>query len=657
MDGVTYAIAFLGGGLALTAGYVMVTKAANAPAPRVKKLPKPSTKGEKVEAVKVKQTDAGPNEAKRRKRAAAAAAKKAADAKAIADAEADARRALAHKQKAAKVATAEALMKKEKYDADAKARKAAVAQQAKAELAASAALKKANKAAEDKAAKAAEDKKKNAAANAAKAAEDEKVNAKKREAKKEALRAAAAKRKQDIADTKKREEERLAAIAAEEERLAAIEREEAKKEAELEALKRAKSANWEEAGKKAVAERQLKLDAKAARKAKNQAKNQARADAKLKFEMEIEAGVEALKNGGGSYDVDADDDDLDDDEDDAEDGAEDGAEDDEDDEGEADEGEADEATEDVAEDAAEAVEEPEDDLAEKVGEAEAESNEIKADAEAIKARVDAAKAKVDGLETAAAPAADEAAVAKPVVKPVKEAAPWDPNAWAAEPKKMPKVVPEAYRTYKDDTALMADATDDVTAVRGAVAAPAIDSLVYIKDGPVAYSSEKPTVICFWAKFAKGDYTTIVGVSDIADDFKEQANFVGISVDPNVDDAKGFLKKMGTAMPELDVKKCNANYPLAWDEDKKVKNAFMKACRLNSLGASATFIVDKKGNFIWREQFGQGYAPKKGQLREQLRRHCAGESLLSNGLKPVDEDDDEDLADGDMDCDYDSDLGF
>ena len=29
MDGVTYAIAFLGGGLALTAGYVMVTKAAN----------------------------------------------------------------------------------------------------------------------------------------------------------------------------------------------------------------------------------------------------------------------------------------------------------------------------------------------------------------------------------------------------------------------------------------------------------------------------------------------------------------------------------------------------------------------------------------------------------------------------------------------------
>merc|ERR1711935_211551 len=113
-------------------------------------------------------------------------------------------------------------------------------------------------------------------------------------------------------------------------------------------------------------------------------------------------------------------------------------------------------------------------------------------------------------------------------------------------------------------------------------APALDSLVYIKDGP---------------------------------------------------DAKSFLKKMGTAMPELDVKKMLANYPLAWD-------------------------VDKTGKVLWREQFGQGYAPKKGQLREQLRRHCGGEGMLSNGKKPVDEESDEDLAEGaEMDCDYDSDLGF
>jgi len=650
MEGVTYAIGILGSGLALTVGYVMIKQAANAPAPRVKKLPKPSTKGQKEKPAPVKQVDNGPNEAKRRKRAAAAKAKASAEAAAKDAAAATVRKELAAQQKATKLATAEALMKKDAYDAEAKARKSAVAAQAKAELKSLETRRKENKAAEDKAAKTAEAKKKAAAANVEKLAKEEKVNAKKREAKKEALRAGAAARKQAIADSKKREEERLEAIAGEEARLAAIQAEEDKKEAALEALKREKSANWEESGKKAVAERQKKLDVKLARKTAKQAKNQARADEKQAFEQEIEAGVEALKNGGGSYDVAEDDDDEDDDEDvdgeDDEDADEDADEDDED----ADEGEADEATEDaaeddaedVADDAAEAVEEPADDLAEKIGEAEDESNAIKVDAEAIKERVDAAKAKVDGLETAEAPAA---AAAKPVAKPVVAAAPWDSEAWRAEPKKMPKTVPEAYCTYSDDSALGKDA-------------PALDSLVYIKDGPVAYSSEIPTVIVFWAKFAKGDYTSIVGVSEICDDFKEQAQFVGISVDPNVDDAKSFLKKMGTAMPELDVKKMLANYPLAWDVDKTVKNAFMEACGLMTLGASATFIVDKKGKVLWREQFGQGYAPKKGQLREQLRRHCGGEGMLSNGKKPVDEESDEDLAEGaEMDCDYDSDLGF
>ena len=234
--------------------------------------------------------------------------------------------------------------------------------------------------------------------------------------------------------------------------------------------------------------------------------------------------------------------------------------------------------------------------------------------------------------------------AAPVKKPVKAAAPFDPNKWAEEPKKMPKEVQEAYRTYSDDGSFGKDA-------------PALDTLEWIKGDAVAYSSEKPTVVVFWAKFAKGDYTTIVGVSDIFDDFKEQAQFIGISLDPVVADAKSFLKKIGTAMPELDVKKCVVPYSLAFDTGKTVKEAFRTTSGLMSLTASACFIIDAKGKILWREQFGQGYAPKKGQLREQLRRHCAGEGLLSNGKKPVVEDSDEDLADGDMDCDYDSDLGF
>jgi len=247
----------------------------------------------------------------------------------------------------------------------------------------------------------------------------------------------------------------------------------------------------------------------------------------------------------------------------------------------------------------------------------------------------------EGSEAAAVP---KAAELEESTKPTLQEGEWDPDAWRAEPKKMPKEVAEAYRTYSDDGALGKDA-------------PALDTLEYIQGGPVAYSSDKPTVIVFWAKFAKGDYTTVVGVSEICDDFKEQAQFLGVSVDPNVDDAKSFLKKIGTAMPELDVKKLVVPYALAFDAGKAVKNAFMKACGLNSLGASATFIVDKKGKILWREQFGQGYAPKKGQLREQLRRHCGGEGLLSNGKKPVEEEDDEDLADGDMDCESYTPPGF
>lgn len=249
--------------------------------------------------------------------------------------------------------------------------------------------------------------------------------------------------------------------------------------------------------------------------------------------------------------------------------------------------------------------------------------------------------RVDSLEQPAEPAA---ANVVPVRKPVAAAIPFDPNKWAEEPKKMPKEVQEAYRTYSDDGSFGKNA-------------PALDSLEWIKGDAVAYSSEKPTVIVFWAKFAKGDYTTITGVSDIFDDFKEQAQFMGISLDPVVDDAKSFLKKIGTAMPELDVKKCVVPYSLAFDTGKTVKEAFRTTSELMSLTASACFIIDAKGKIVWREQFGQGYAPKKGQLREQLRRHCAGEGLLSNGKKPVVEDSDEDLADGDMDCDYDSDLGF
>ena len=52
---------------------------------------------------------------------------------------------------------------------------------------------------------------------------------------------------------------------------------------------------------------------------------------------------------------------------------------------------------------------------------------------------------------------------------------------------------------------------------------------------------------------------------------------------------------------------------------------------------------------WREQFSQNHTLNLGQFPEQARRLVAGEALLSNGPRPVeeaDEDDVMDLPDGD-----------
>lgn len=62
--------------------------------------------------------------------------------------------------------------------------------------------------------------------------------------------------------------------------------------------------------------------------------------------------------------------------------------------------------------------------------------------------------------------------------------------------------------------------------------------------------------------------------------------------------------------------------------------------------------------VWREQFGQGYPPAKGQLEEQLRRLLTGETLLSNGPNPkkADEEEEEEMDVGDV-SDDDLGLGF
>jgi len=164
------------------------------------------------------------------------------------------------------------------------------------------------------------------------------------------------------------------------------------------------------------------------------------------------------------------------------------------------------------------------------------------------------------------------------------------------------------------------------------------------------------VVTFFAKFAQGDYTTIVGVNKLAAAFSD-VSFVGLSIDPEKGDAEGFLKKLGTAMPEIYIDSLDVSYPLAWDNGKAVKEAYRKVAGMMSLGASACFVVDSAGTIVWREQFGQGHAPHQGQLGEQIRRTVAGEELLKNGPKPAEEVEEEEELDMGGADDYDSDLGF
>ena len=199
---------------------------------------------------------------------------------------------------------------------------------------------------------------------------------------------------------------------------------------------------------------------------------------------------------------------------------------------------------------------------------------------------------------------------------------------------------DMYLTYDNDKALGRPA-------------PALDSVEYFKGEPVALGGGKLTVVMFFGKFAKGDYTTIDGCGKLSEVFPT-VQFVGIALDPKKEDAEKFLAKIGTEMKENSIKKMTCPFPLAWDAGKTAKTAYSA---LGLVAPSSIYVVGGDGNIVWREQFGQGYSPpKKGQLREQLYQLVTGGALLKNGDPPVVSDDEEEMDLGGED-DYDDDLGF
>jgi hypothetical protein len=162
---------------------------------------------------------------------------------------------------------------------------------------------------------------------------------------------------------------------------------------------------------------------------------------------------------------------------------------------------------------------------------------------------------------------------------------------------------------------------------------------------------------FWSKAYKGDYTTLRDISKIADAFGDDIQFVGIGIDPSKSDSESFLKKIGTKMPEIYIKKpLEVNFPLAYDVDLELKEAYKSTAKMLSLGASAVFLVGGDRTIVWREQFAPapGHTVFRGQLQEQCRRLILGEALLSNGNRPVEEEEEMeemDMGGGDDDFDW------
>lgn len=168
------------------------------------------------------------------------------------------------------------------------------------------------------------------------------------------------------------------------------------------------------------------------------------------------------------------------------------------------------------------------------------------------------------------------------------------------------------------------------------ALPDLSSLTYVKGEPVE-PGDGPLCVFFWAKYAKGDYRTMVHFSYLKRALPELAT-LAISCDAEEADAAAMLKKMNTAMPTQSLDELIFEYPLAFDGGKTVRDAFAAFGKPPAPGFAFLF---HGGKLVWKEVFTSSWALKQGQFAEQCALLLAGAPLLDNGPRPAPDDDDED----------------
>ena len=75
--------------------------------------------------------------------------------------------------------------------------------------------------------------------------------------------------------------------------------------------------------------------------------------------------------------------------------------------------------------------------------------------------------------------------------------------------------------------------------------------MYHKGDKISYSGAKFTVVGFWGKFAKGDYSTLNSWSHLERKYRSKGvQFLGVSRDRKEGDVVKFVGRLGTFMREL-----------------------------------------------------------------------------------------------------------
>mmetsp|Transcript_20785 Transcript_20785/g.26894 ORF Transcript_20785/g.26894 Transcript_20785/m.26894 type:complete len:244 (-) Transcript_20785:1332-2063(-) len=169
--------------------------------------------------------------------------------------------------------------------------------------------------------------------------------------------------------------------------------------------------------------------------------------------------------------------------------------------------------------------------------------------------------------------------------------------------------------------------------------PSIESLKYIKGEPPKAGS--PLVIIFWGKYAKGDYRTCVHFSYLKRALPA-LEFLGISCDNSEDDAQSMLKKLGQPMPTQSIDELIFDFPLAYDRDKVVRDAFIP-CTVKPPAPGYALLFNPQGILVWREIFTSSWMLKQGQFAEQCKLLLDRAPLIDNGPRPPEDDEDEEEA--------------